>query len=286
MASSDTATASTTAYWPCEEGVQPNEMCATLMLAAFDGARQWREANAIAKRLGDVYGVELDEHLTHTVITLAGRAGDLDHAAAAFERMRNSRLVVTTYSYNALLGGYARNGDWDGAARVLAELQRVHLRPDSYTFTHLVSAAERSGRHSEADAVWAMMLASRVPPHTVMCGAYVHCLGCQGRWMEAEGLITLMRSRWDVPRNAAVYNALVGALVRADQVERALATLEAMQSIDGILPTEITFMLLVRACQDNGLVGRAKELVGTGATLLVRRARHASSTALQTLLVL
>jgi len=31
-------------------------MCATLMLAAFDGARQWREANVIAKRLGDVYG--------------------------------------------------------------------------------------------------------------------------------------------------------------------------------------------------------------------------------------
>jgi hypothetical protein len=44
---------------------------------------------------------------------------------------------------------------------------------------NLLSAAERSGRHSEADAVWAMMLASRVPPHTVMCGAYVHCLGCQ-----------------------------------------------------------------------------------------------------------
>jgi hypothetical protein len=45
--------------------------------------------------------------------------------------------------------------------------------------------------------------------------------------MEAEGLITLMRSKWDVPRNAAVYNALVGAQVRADQVERALVTLEA-----------------------------------------------------------
>jgi hypothetical protein len=61
-----------------------------------------------------------------------------------------------------------------------------------------------------------------------------------------------------------------------------------MQSIDNILPTEITFMLLVRACQDNGMVGRATELVGTGTepTLLMRRARHASSTALHTLLVL
>jgi hypothetical protein len=33
------------------------------------------------------------------------RRYNLEHAADAFERMRNSRLVVTTYSYNALMGG-------------------------------------------------------------------------------------------------------------------------------------------------------------------------------------
>jgi pentatricopeptide repeat protein len=243
-----------------EQGVRPDALCAGLMLAAFDGARRWREANAMAKRLVDVYNVQLDEHLAHTVITLAGRAGDMPHARAAFDRMRNSTLVVTTYSYNCLLGGYARNGDWEGAASVLDDLKRAHLRPDSYTFTHLVSAAERSGFYKEADAVWELMLASRIPPHTVMCGAYVHCLGCQGRWMEAEALIGQMRDRWNVRRNGAVYNALLGALVRADKLERALVVLDEMQTVDGILPTEITFMLLVRACSENGMVKRAKEL--------------------------
>ena len=244
-----------------EEGARPDALCAGLMLAAYDGARRWREANDLAKRLGDVYDVRLDEHLAHTVITLAGRAGDMAHARAAFDGMRNSTLVVTTYSYNCLLGGYARNGDWEGAASVLTDLQRAHLRPDSYTYTHLVSAAERSGFYEEADGVWEAMLASRVPPHTVMCGAYVHCLGCQGRWMEAEALIGQMRERWGVRRNAAVYNALLGALVRADKLERALEVLDEMQAVDSILPTEITFLLLVRACQENGMVNRAKELM-------------------------
>jgi pentatricopeptide repeat protein len=102
------------------------------------------------------------------VIAVAGRAGDMAHARAQFDRMRggDSRVVVTTFSYNCLLGGYARNGDWVGAAAVLAELGAAHLRPDSYTFTHLISAAERGGEHEEADDVWTTMIASKMRPNT------------------------------------------------------------------------------------------------------------------------
>ena len=86
--------------------------------------------------------------------------------------------------------------------------------------------------HEEADAVWNDALASRRfigPPSSVMCGAYVHCLGCQGRWMEAESIVKQMGERWGATRNAAVYNALLGALVRAGRLDRALAQFEAMQ---------------------------------------------------------
>ena len=250
-----------------EPGVRPDAITAGLTLAAFDGARRWREANALAKRLVDVYKIEVDEHLSHQVITIAGRAEDMSHARAQFDRMRSSPgLVLTTYSYNCLLGGYARNGDWDGASEVAKELKLAHMNADSYTFTHLVSAAERAGRYDAADEVWSEMLSSPNPrvrrPSTVMCGAYVHCLGCQGRWMEAREIVREMRDRWNTPRNAAVYNALLGALVRADEVETALECFEEMQTEDGVLPTEISFMLLVRACQECGMVNRARELSG------------------------
>ena len=127
-----------------------------------------------------------------------------------------------------------------------------------------MSAAERAGRYVAADAVWSEMLESPNPsvrrPSTVMCGAYVHCLGCQGRWLEAREIVNEMRHRWNVSRNAAVYNALLGALVRADEVETALEVFEEMQTEDGVLPTEISFMLLVRACQECGMVNKAREL--------------------------
>ena len=248
-----------------EPGVVPDAITAGLTLAAFDGARRWREANALAKRLVDVYKVAADERLCHQVIVIAGRAEDMAHARAQFNRMLASPgLVVTTYSYNCLLGGYARNGDWDGASEVARELKAAHLNADSYTYTHLVSAAERAGRYAEADAVWSEMLKSPNPsirrPSTVMCGAYVHCLGCQGRWLEAREIVNDMRHRWNVNRNAAVYNALLGALVRADEVETALEVFDEMQTEDGVLPTEISFMLLVRACQECGMVNKAREL--------------------------
>ena len=46
--------------------------------------------------------------------------------------------------------------------------------------------------------------------HRRKSGAYIHCLGCQGRDLEAEAVMEKMRDFWDVPRNAAVYNALIG----------------------------------------------------------------------------
>ena len=257
-----------------EPGCAPDATCAGLTLATFDAARKWREGNALAKRFGDVYDVPSEERLTHAIISLAGRAGDMNHARAVLNRALNDRAhVVTTYTYNCLLGGYARCADWDGARDTFAELKRARFVPDAYTYTHLISAAERAGKHHEADAVWQEALSSSsrgrassvvktFKPHTVMCGAYVHCLGTQGRWMEAEAVVAKMRDEWGVARNAAVYNALLGALVRGNNVDKALRVFDSMQSDErpAVIPTEISFMILIRACVDDGLTGKAKEL--------------------------
>jgi len=272
-----------------EPGCEPDATCAGLTLAAFDAARKWREGNALAKRFADVYGVKPEERLTHAAISLAGRAGDMAHARAALDRALSDRShVVTTYTYNCLLGGYARSADWASARDTFAELKRARFVPDAYTYTHLISAAERAGEHEAADAVWQEATASggsatrdgirpgisksasKTPassfkPHTVMCGAYVHCLGTQGRWMEAEAIVAKMRDEWGVRRNAALYNALLGALTRGNEIEKALRVFDDMQVREDpkVLPTEITFMILTRACLDDGLVTKAAELTAT-----------------------
>ena len=69
----------------------------SLVLATFDAARRWRDANQLAQRV-DLFDVRPDEALMHAVITLAGRASDMPYARATFERMRSSAgLVMTTY---------------------------------------------------------------------------------------------------------------------------------------------------------------------------------------------
>ena len=249
-----------------EPGVQPTSLAFALTLTAFDNARRWIEGNALAKRVKK-YDVRPDTTLMHAVITMAGRAGDMAHANDVFTDMRNSTMIVTTYTFNALLGGYARYGDWEGCTEVYDEMKRSRIQPDSYTFTQLISAAERSGEYVAADGVWAEMLRARIIPHTVMCGAYIHCLGCQGRDLEAEAVMEKMRDFWDVPRNAAVYNALIGAHIRSGEVTRALGVLDDMQRIDGLMPTEITFAVLIRACQESALHKRAEVLEGMRDTL-------------------
>ena len=114
------------------------------------------DGKALAKRIKK-YDVRPDTTLMHAVITMAGRAGDMAHANDVFTDMRNSTMIVTTYTFNALLGE-CDYGDWEGCTEVYDEMKRSRIQPDSYTFTQLISAAERSGEYVAADGVWAEML--------------------------------------------------------------------------------------------------------------------------------
>ena len=259
-----------------ERNVRVTSLAFSLALGAFEVARMWQEGNKLAKSAFKVFQIDSpDATLTHAIITMAGRAGDLQFASETFENMKNSTLVVTTYSYNALLGGYARYGDWESAHRVFSDLRQAHLQPDRYTYTQLISAAERAGEYEAADVVWREMLTKsrHVVPHTVMCGAYIHCLARQRRNLEAEDVLETMKARWDVPRNAAVYNALIGAHVRAGDVPKALHVYDRMQKEDNIMATEITFAVLIRACEEDGEFVKMADLLQKAKELLAREGK-------------
>jgi len=259
-----------------ERNVRVTSLAFSLALGAFEVARMWQEGNKLAKSAFKVFQIDSpDATLTHAIITMAGRAGDLQFASETFENMKNSTLVVTTYSYNALLGGYARYGDWESAHRVFSDLRQAHLQPDRYTYTQLISAAERAGEYEAADVVWREMLTKsrHVVPHTVMCGAYIHCLARQRRNLEAEDVLETMKARWDVPRNAAVYNALIGAHVRAGDVPKALQVYDRMQKEDNIMATEITFAVLIRACEEDGEFVKMADLLQQAKELLAREGK-------------
>ena len=259
-----------------ERNVRVTSLAFSLALGAFEVARMWQEGNKLAKSAFKVFQIDSpDATLTHAIITMAGRAGDLQFASETFENMKNSTLVVTTYSYNALLGGYARYGDWESAHRVFSDLRQAHLQPDRYTYTQLISAAERAGEYEAADVVWREMLTKsrHVVPHTVMCGAYIHCLARQRRNLEAEDGLETMKARWDVPRNAAVYNALIGAHVRAGDVPKALQVYDRMQKEDNIMATEITFAVLIRACEEDGEFVKMADLLQQAKELLAREGK-------------
>jgi len=258
-----------------EPNVRVTSLAFSLGLSAFENARNWQEGNKLAKSAFKVFQVAPDPTLTHAIITMAGKAGDLKFATETFDNMKNSTLVVTTYSYNALLGGYARYGDWINAKRIFDDLRRAHLQPDRYTYTQLISAAERAGEYEAADVVWREMLTKsrHVVPHTVMCGAYIHCLAKQRRNLEAEDVLETMKLRWDVPRNAAVYNALIGAHVRAGDVPKALQVYDRMKTEDNINATEITFAVLIRACEEDFEFVKMAELLLQAKDLLSREGR-------------
>ncbi|CAL6326898.1 unnamed protein product [Bathycoccus prasinos] len=253
-----------------ERNVRVTSLAFSLALGAFEVARMWQEGNKLAKSAFKVFQIDSpDATLTHAIITMAGRAGDLQFASETFENMKNSTLVVTTYSYNALLGGYARYGDWESAHRVFSDLRQAHLQPDRYTYTQLISAAERAGEYEAADVVWREMLTKsrHVVPHTVMCGAYIHCLARQRRNLEAEDRDGMCLG------NAAVYNALIGAHVRAGDVPKALQVYDRMQKEDNIMATEITFAVLIRACEEDGEFVKMADLLQQAKELLAREGK-------------
>ena len=141
-------------------------------------------------------------HVATTVLSVAGRRGDLAKARAVFSWMRavseisggeRSRVAPTAFTYTAYIQalGAADDDRWREAFAVYREMRVRGVTPTSHTYSALIRAGAKGGRvgASAACALVEDMRADRVSPDVPVASALICAYGVAGQFANAERML-------------------------------------------------------------------------------------------------
>lgn len=149
-------------------------------------------------------GIPHDVVLSTSLADMYAKCGDIDAAFYVFENTLKKNLA----SWNAMIGGFARNGLGE---RALAEFHRMRehgVWPNGVTFVNVLSACGHGGLVEEGEMIFDLMerkygVKREVEHYACMVDLY----GRAGELVEAEELIREMPFEAD----EVVWGALLGA---------------------------------------------------------------------------
>ncbi|XP_042499334.1 pentatricopeptide repeat-containing protein At5g50280, chloroplastic [Macadamia integrifolia] len=177
---------------------------------------------------------------------LLGTAGMGDNLLVLFRNLPPAKQFQDVHIYNAAISGLTCCGKYDDAWKVYQTMETNNIQPDHVTCSIVITAMRREG-HSAKDAwqFFEKMNRKGVPWSMEVLGALIKSFCDEGLKNEALIIQSEMEKK-GVSSNAIIYNILMDACGKANQVEEAEGLFTEMRE-KGIKPTPATYNILMDA---------------------------------------
>ncbi|KAM3208907.1 hypothetical protein ACQJBY_063533 [Aegilops geniculata] len=170
--------------------------------------------------------------------------GEVEHARGFFDRMPERAII----SWNTMISGYEQNGDYDGTIELFSKMLEVGGTPDRHTFSSVLAACA-SIPMLPLGAQLHQLIEKSFLPDTATSNALITMYSRGGAITDAEAIFNQMRTQ----KCLVSWNALIGGYEHHGRATEALQLFEEMRRA-GVMPTHITFISLLSACGNAGLV--------------------------------
>ncbi|KAL1205348.1 Pentatricopeptide repeat-containing protein [Cardamine amara subsp. amara] len=181
----------------------------------------------------------------NSLLHLYGNCGDVMSAYKVFDEMSVKDLVA----WNSVINGFAENGKPNEALALYTEMDSKGIKPDGFTIVSLLSACAKIGALTLGKRVHVYMikagLTRNLHSNNVLLDFYARC----GRVEEAKTLFDEM-----VEKNSVSWTSLIVGLAVNGFGKEAIELFTNMESKEGLLPCEITFVGILYACSHCGMV--------------------------------
>ena len=133
-------------------------------------------------------------YVATTVLSIAGRHGDLDRVRSIFSWMKaqgTDRSAPTAWTYTAYIQAVGSGGLWREAFQMYHEMRSSGLAPTSHTYSALIRAGARGGRVGAAAGV-ALVIDMRrdgIKPDVPIASALICAYGILGQYSNAERML-------------------------------------------------------------------------------------------------
>ncbi|KAF8387683.1 hypothetical protein HHK36_026337 [Tetracentron sinense] len=169
---------------------------------------------------------------------------NLSEARFNFNKMTERNVV----SWTVMINGYRQNGQFIDALELFVLMWKSEIRPNNFTFSSVLSACAGSSSLLMGKLVHLSILKLGLPVDVILSTSLIHMYIKCG---EINGAIQIFESM--PKKNLVSWNLIIGGYAGCGLGRKAVEEFERMLK-DGFMPNQITFLNVLSACEDAGLV--------------------------------
>ena len=176
---------------------RPDEILYNVLLDACINCKQLDRAISLFNEMrAPTSLIHPDEISYNTIIKGCSQYRNVSKAFEVFHHMKQSRLHPNDVTYNSLIDVCVRSGDMQRAWFLLSEMQENGIHPDNFTYSTLIKGIRAGGPPSDLE--------------------------------RAFTLLEQMKRKNFVKPDEILYNCLIDACVRFNDIHRAVAVFSEM----------------------------------------------------------
>lgn len=231
-----------------QTGISPNQITFASILGACTRAENLEQGKQIhAHIIKNEF--EVDVHVGSAVVDMYAKCRSTEDASKAFQRIPERDLVLWT----AMVTGYARNWEGELALKTFCLMQKAGMKPNQFTFPSVIGACTCLTALEQGKQVHCSVLKSSYESDVCVGSTLIDMYAKCGSVEDAQRVFNKMGVR-----NVISWTAMIVGYAQHGLGKEALQLFEQMQSI-GMKPDRITFVGVLSACSNAGLVDRGRQ---------------------------
>lgn len=194
-------------------------------------------------------GVEFDVFVGSALVDMYAKSELIESAARVFQSMPNHNIV----SWNTMITGYVQNRHSEEALCLFCQMQQACITPDNFNLASILGACADITAFGNGQQVHALIIKTGFYSDDWVGSALVDmCVKC--------GSMADARKVFDEFKDPDVVSltVMIAAYAQHGNGNEALQLFEQMQSA-GMIPDDITFMAVLSACSQAGLMSKGHE---------------------------
>jgi len=184
-------------------------------------------------------------------------------AETLFNDMKQRQQSPDTFTYNLMLGMWARNDNWDRVISLWKEMSEYNVTPDVVSYNVLASVYEKQGKFQELENLFGEMIQQRVYPDLFTCNSLLRLYSNSSHEQKTKAVRRVMQYLNDrgLAPDAPLYSTLLSIFASISEVRKAEAIWNELISRDDIQPTIGMFGMVLKMWMLEGSEAKVLEVL-------------------------
>lgn len=222
-----------------QEGLRPNKITFVAILRACTDMGALLEGRRIHVQLRET-GCLLDPTIGNALLNMYAKCGSLFDAQKVFQQLSTQDAL----SWSTLITGYFQHGQFGKGHDLLKQMLQAGMKPDSLMFTGILKGCGELFAVDQGRQIHSLLVGIGLDSDVVI-GTSLIDMYCACQCLpDAVNVFQKLQKR-----DAILWNTMIGRYATAGQVDEAMGLLRQMGQC-GIRANEVTFLNLLRGCQD------------------------------------